>query len=497
MKKNRRRPLAALALAAALSLGLTGCQLPDALQLPGVDLSRIFGAAESAAPTATPKPTPTPEVELSESAARVKEFLNAVRDGDRDTVRAFCGDAVPGYSTEDATADAFLRTFYDTLYSHLEYKLGIVTETPLSATVSTEITNLDMKSVVSGFAEDVTALKASSGFAALDDAARREKYAALMTARLAACGETVTKKITVSLKLDGEQWKITAAGDLCAALTGGLTLALQDFALPADPARDVVLSDPDRELWVPVMGDDTCSFAVTHVYPNDPEGYVLEVSAANRSGAELVFSVRDALVNGFLLDPEWTASVPAGETQTLRLVWDRAAFALCGIASVERVEFTLDVFEKPAWPVYPRASASCSLSPGGGGGENESLNAASGQTLLNDGVSCFTVLETRSEGCWGYEMTVYAENNSQEELWFSLGETKLNGADLDPGWSLMLPAGKKAVQTIRWNAGELLLHGVAETESVDFLLTVSSVAGLDQTEGNYSAGGHFSLGGGT
>ena len=69
----------------------------------------------------------------------------------------------------------------------------------------------------------------------------------------------------------------------------------------------------------------------------------------------------------------------------------------------------------------------------------------------------------------------------------------INGVAMDSSWSQTLPAGCRAVEHIRWKAGELIGADIDRVESIDFRLYVSTLTDLDNSERELSSGGHFVL----
>ena len=464
------------------ALLLSGCALPE---MKGIDWDEI-GSKESAEPTAEPTPSPTPRPVGAEGA--VLDFLEALSYDDRLTVRALGGEELPGFRSAEPLESRALRELYRCVYQKLSWNIGAVTESNAAATVSVEITAPDMRRVFSALATTFESEALAGGQAA-------ERCEALLLQELDyADTATVIKKVNISLYRKDGGWALAMSSDLMAALTGGLTQALMDFEVPTVGGADVPLTSADKDSHYYLIANDLCSLTVTAIRPNDPEGYVLSGVAKNFTNSELVFSLRSAVINGYLLEPDWSLNVSAHGEQNFRIVWDRAALAQCGIESVESILLTADAFEKPAWPVYPLCSQRGIIYPYGQNGlEPVRVHTPTERVLLDDSVGCFSVLSVASDGCWGHDLTVYLENRTGEELWFSIGDTMINGVAMDSSWSQTLPAGCRAVEHIRWKAGELIGADIDRVESIDFRLYVSTLTDLDNSERELSSGGHFVL----
>lgn len=475
----------------AMVLLLSGCSASELLHRGGEmfdNMTSLSPSASTPAPTQTPAPSPTP---LPGAAGQAQAFLEALQREDRAVVRSYAGDGVPGFGSTFAPESSLLQTLYGNIYQNLSWRFGAVSEGANKASVSVELTTLDMRLVMEELRAQLSAFMAGEEHAAMTPEERQREYDGLLYRILANDPATVTKKATLSLHREGERWFVDVGSELKAALTGSLTMVLPDFDLPPESSQ-WQMNESERAAEAYLTAGELGAVVVKRILPNAPEGYTLEVEVSNYAHNELVYSLRSCTVDGYVLDPNWYVSVPGSSKLTSYIVWDRQRLADCAIESIGRIEGIVDVFEKPAWPVYPLTSRYCSLTPGTAT-ERTRPTAQTERVLLENEEVYVSVLQTRSQGCWGYEMQVYLENNSAEELWFSLGETRLNGIELDPGWSQTLPAGTRALETIRWSAGDMMMLGLSAVESVNLRLFVSSLQGLDEQEGSYKAGGEYSL----
>lgn len=467
------------------ALLLSGCALPE---MKGVDWDELLqkkGDA-SAEPTATPGPTPTPRPVGAEGA--VLDFLEALSYDDRTAVRALGGENLPGYRSAQPLESRSLRELYRSVYQSLTWKIGAVSESNANASVTVEITAPDMRRVLAAFSESLAA-------ETLTAENREVKCDELFLYALEDAGrESVSRKVTISLYRKDGAWALDMSNELINALTGGLSQALMGFEIPAAAREDAVLTSADKDSHYYLIANDLCSLTVTAIRPNDAGGYVLSGEAKNFRDTEIVFSLRNTVINGYMLDPDWSLSVPAWGVQEFRIVWDRGRLSECGIESVESILLTADAFEKPAWPVYPMCSQTGIIYPYGQTNlEPQRVSSSTERVLLDDSIACVSVLSTASDGCWGHDLTVYLENRTAEELWFSIGDTMINGVSMESSWSQTLPAGSRAVENIRWSAGELIAADIDRVESVDLRLYVSTLTDLDNSERELSTGGHFVL----
>lgn len=83
---------------------------------------------------------------------------------------------------------------------------------------------------------------------------------------------------------------------------------------------------------------------------NDPIwGYTLKAFVENKTDKELMFTVQNVSVNGFMCDPYWAVSVDAGKKSNTSISWLESDLEKNGIDKVEEITFTLRVYDSNDW----------------------------------------------------------------------------------------------------------------------------------------------------
>ena len=99
-------------------------------------------------------------------------------------------------------------------------------------------------------------------------------------------------------------------------------------------SKEVVLVE-NENITVKVTGTETDSIW----------GYTLKVFLENKTDKNLMFSVDDVSVNGFMCDPFWASTVAAGKKANEKITFSESAFKENGIEAVEEISFTLHVYD--------------------------------------------------------------------------------------------------------------------------------------------------------
>lgn len=115
----------------------------------------------------------------------------------------------------------------------------------------------------------------------------------------------------------------------------------------------------DLETDVVLVDNEHVKAVVTASDPDDMWGFTLNMYLENKTNNEVMFSIDDASVNGFMADPLFATSVPAGKCAFSSATW--SALEDEGITTVEEIEFVLSVTNSDDWTAEPYAEEDVSL----------------------------------------------------------------------------------------------------------------------------------------
>lgn len=94
-----------------------------------------------------------------------------------------------------------------------------------------------------------------------------------------------------------------------------------------------------------LVEDENITVKVTGTQEDSLWGYTVKVYLENNTEKDLMFSVDDVSVNGFMCDPFWASTVAAGKKANEKITFSEAAFKENGIEAVEEISFTLHVYD--------------------------------------------------------------------------------------------------------------------------------------------------------
>lgn len=116
--------------------------------------------------------------------------------------------------------------------------------------------------------------------------------------------------------------------------------------VPEAPATVPADTEP-QAVFTPItlVDNENICVKITGVDAQNLWGYTLKVFIENKTDKDLMFTVRDVSVNGFMCDPYWASSVSSGMKSNTEIHWLPSSFEANGITQVDQIDFTLHVYD--------------------------------------------------------------------------------------------------------------------------------------------------------
>ena len=105
-----------------------------------------------------------------------------------------------------------------------------------------------------------------------------------------------------------------------------------------DVSADILIADTD-EVKVVAVGVD----------PDDMFGYGLILYLENKTDGEVMYTVDNVSVNGFMADPFWAVSLPANTVCYKELTWFSTTLEDAGVETVEEIEMNFKAYDYEDW----------------------------------------------------------------------------------------------------------------------------------------------------
>lgn len=223
-----------------------------------------------------------------------------------------------------------------------------------------------------------------------------------------------------------------------------------------------------------LVDNDICTFKITAIQEDSIWGYTLKAYLENKTDLELMFSLGNVSVNGFMCDPLWASSVSAGMKANEEISFSSDSFKVNGIDAVTDITFTLSVYDNNDWTSDHLVTETFTIYPlGEEAVQLYSRTAAEGETVLFDNEN-YTMIVTGydPDNIWGYTVNVFLENKTDDNLMFSISDASVNGFMCDPFWAHTVAAGKRSNTTISWMASDFEANSITEVESLTLPIRV-------------------------
>lgn len=208
---------------------------------------------------------------------------------------------------------------------------------------------------------------------------------------------------------------------------------------------------------------------------NDPVwGYTLKVQIENRSNQDLMFSLNNVSVNGFMCDPYFAATVTAGMKANKEISFSTDSFEEIGITEVTELEFTLQVFDSNDWSVDAILDEDFRIFPLGEAAVKEyTRESQPSDIVLFDNESCTMIVTGFDpDSMWGYSVQVYLVNKTDSDLMFSVGDAAVNGFMCNPYFAKTVAAGKQCITSISWSDTAFKENGITQVQSLQLPIRV-------------------------
>lgn len=260
--------------------------------------------------------------------------------------------------------------------------------------------------------------------------------------------------------------------------TNGEPVATQQTAAPTEAAQQIVFEE------TVLVDNENCTFKITAIDADNSWGYTLKTFLENKTDLELMFSLTNVSVNGFMCDPFFATTVTSGMKANEEISFSSDSFSRNDIEDVTDITFTLNVYDNNNWTADHLVTEVITLYPMGKEAvQPYSRTAEEGEIVLFDDEKCTMIVTGFDpENPWGYTVNVYLENKTDKNLMFSVSDASVNGFMCDPFWAQTVAAGKRSNTAISWSESDFENNGITEVESLTLPI---SVYDADNWSGSY------------
>ncbi|MCC8357841.1 MAG: hypothetical protein LJU34_08470 [Oscillospiraceae bacterium] len=227
---------------------------------------------------------------------------------------------------------------------------------------------------------------------------------------------------------------------------------------------------------ITVADNDQCSIVITGLDPDSIWGYTLDVVLENKSeDTTYMFSVLTASVDGVESDPYWAAEVAAGKKANEEITFYDDTLDEIGVGYTD-IALTFRVYDSDDWSADDVLEETVHIYPYGEENAEAYVREAqeSDVVLVDNDQIAVIVTACEEDPIWGYTVSLYLENKTDEELMFSADDVSVNGYMADPYFAATVDAGNCKFTEMTWYTDTLEDNGIDQVEEIELTLSVHS-----------------------
>ena len=184
----------------------------------------------------------------------------------------------------------------------------------------------------------------------------------------------------------------------------------------------------------------------TGLVENGAQGSALKISVENRSETDVTVEIRDACVNGWMMDVSFSAAVAAGEKKEASILFLASGMKRSGIDTIADLEFSFHILNQdritfldsdrvtvrtPAADTYQYRFD----------GSGQELYSENGVRIVSRGLA-------EQESVFGPELVLFMENSTSRAVTVQARGVSVNGSEVNVVFSKEILAGRRSASAV-------------------------------------------------
>ena len=201
------------------------------------------------------------------------------------------------------------------------------------------------------------------------------------------------------------------------------------------------------------------------------QGPTLKLSVQNRSETDVLIQVRDATVNGYMINTSFSAAVTAGQEAETSIVFSASGIQQSGIDTIAELEFSFRILDRNRI-TFLESGAVTVRTPAADtyqyrfDDSGEELYSENGVRIISKGF-------TGKDSVTGPGLLLFIENNTDRAITLQARDVLVNGTAVDAVFSGDVLAGKRLAAVIAVTGTSLQDSGTGEIRDMKFYLRVT------------------------
>lgn len=226
-----------------------------------------------------------------------------------------------------------------------------------------------------------------------------------------------------------------------------------------------------------IVDDDNCTVIATEIIPDGMWGFTVKVLLENKTDNNVMFSMDNVSVVGYMIDPFWAQEVAPGKKAVSEISFSNSDLKKCGIASVDEIMFELLVYDTEDWAAEKLVDDTFAIYPTGLTAETvvyPDRQGVEGERVILDNELCvFIVQSVDPDDLWGYTLKCYIENKTDNNVMFTWDGVSVNGFMCDPYWAKTVAGEKRVYTDISFSTSDFETCSIETVTDIEFTLKAS------------------------
>ena len=249
-----------------------------------------------------------------------------------------------------------------------------------------------------------------------------------------------------------------------------------------DTSDDVTVSDDkpaasDVTVEEQVLLDEKDVKITAKSLSEDWAGPELGILIENNSDKSLVVQVRNASVNGYMVETMISEEVAPGKKANSSITFMASELEECGITTFGEMEFSFHIFDD-LWEAYIDSDP-ITVKTSAYGTFEQAIDDSGEVFYDQNGIKIIGKGLSSDDSVFGPGLIVYIENNSDKDFTVQVRDTSINGFMIDTSMSEDVLVGKKAISAVTFFNSSLEENGITNIESIEVSFHVFTMDGWD------------------
>ena len=193
----------------------------------------------------------------------------------------------------------------------------------------------------------------------------------------------------------------------------------------------------------------------------------------NKTDKNVMFSMEDAVLNGWETNPFWAVTVSGGKKANETVTW--RSISDDGVSTdVSIVDLHFNIYDSEDWMAEHYFEGKVTLMPmGAEQAHYDPYLLGEGDRVLFDSNGTAMIYAGEGTDWMGrYEISVYLKNDTDRNAMFSVDDVSVNGFMMNPYWAKEMPARSQAISTITWSKDDFEENGIVDVSEIEMKVRV-------------------------